>query len=291
MPRPPLEGTVLVTGASAGLGRELARQLGGRARALILVARRADRLAALAEELRAARPGLEVRTESCDLASADERERLLAALAGTEVDVLVNNAGLGDLELFERAGWEKLAGLLEVNVLALTHLTHRLLPPMLARGRGGVLNVSSGLGLTFMPAMAVYGGSKHYVTAFSEALRLELRGTGVVVSQLCPGPVATEFLEVAGNPFGKPLPPALELSAERCARVALRGFARGKALIVPGALMRFVIALGRLTPRAILRLVYRGLGRYLRKRPVAALPAGVSAAPSSAPPSSDTSQG
>ena len=136
---------------------------------------------------------------------------------------------------------------------------------MLARGRGGILNVSSGLGLTFMPGAAVYSGSKHYVSAFTESLRLELRGTGVVVSQLCPGPVATEFLDVAGNPVGRPVPRLLELSAEQCARVALRGFARGRALIVPGLVARILIGLGRITPRCAAAPGLREPGRLAAK--------------------------
>ena len=266
--RPPLQGSVLVTGASSGIGRELARQLAPRARALLLAARRADRLQALAAELRARHPALQVGTHACDLGEPRAVEELVeVAEAGGPVDVLVNDAGLGDLQLFEQASWDKLAQMVQVNVLALTRLSYRLLGSMLARGRGGILNVSSAMGLTFLPGMAVYGATKHYVTALSEALRLELRGTGVVVSQLCPGPVGSEFMQVAGNPTGRPVPGWLQLSPERCARVALRGFARGKALIVPGLSMKILLGLGRLAPRPLLRLLYSRVGRWLRLLP------------------------
>jgi hypothetical protein len=268
--RPPLDGgTILITGASSGIGRELARQLAGRAAALALVARRADRLEELAAELSAQHPRLRVVPLPGDLADGTAVTALVARAqqAVGHVDVLINNAGLADFALFERAAWDKLQQQLQVNVLALTRLTHALLPPMLARGRGGILNVSSGFGLVFMPAFAVYAATKHYVTAFSESLRLELRGTGVAVSQLCPGPVTTEFLEVAGNPTGRAVPSLVELTPERCARVALRGFARGRALIVPGALLRLLLGLGRATPRALLRLVLGWAAGWLRRRP------------------------
>jgi short-subunit dehydrogenase len=263
---PPLDGRILVTGASSGIGLAMARRLAAGARSLILTARRSERLQALADELRAGHPTLQVLVLPCDLSSPQAVEELAGqAAASGPVDVLINSAGVGDLELFERAGWEKLHQVMQLNVHALTRLTHRLLPGMLARGRGGILNVSSGMGLLFLPGMAVYSGAKHYVTAFSEALRLELRGTGVVVSQLCSGPVRTEFLAVAGNPFGR-LPGLMEISAERCARIALRGFARGRPLIIPGLHMKLLLGLARLSPRWLQRLCYGWRGRGLRRR-------------------------
>lgn len=264
---PPLDGSILITGASSGVGLAMARRLASRARLLILTARRRQRLQTLADELSAARPALQVQIHPCDLSSPEAVEELAGqAEANGPVDVLINNAGIGDLELFERAGWEKLHQVMQLNVHALTRLSYRLLPGMLARGRGGILNVSSGMGLLFLPGMAVYAGAKHYVTAFSEALRLELRGTGVVVSQLCSGPVRTEFLAVAGNPYGR-LPGLLAISAERCARIALRGFARGKPLIIPGLHMKLLLGLARLSPRWLQRLCYGFLARWLRRLP------------------------
>jgi uncharacterized protein len=260
--RPPLDGRVLVTGASSGIGRELARLLAARARSLVLAARRRDRLEELAVELRGKHPALEVAVHACDLGDLDAVEEL--ARAAGPCDVLINNAGFGDLQLFEQSSWDKLRQMIQVNVVALTRLCALLLPPMLAQRRGGILNVSSGVGLTFLPGAAAYGGTKHFVTAFSESLRLELRGTGVVVSQLCPGPVRTEFFDVAGDLAR--LPRFLELTAEQCARAALRGFARGRALIIPGLLSKILIGLGRITPRWLLRLTYSVVARAMRRK-------------------------
>lgn len=198
------DGCVLITGASSGIGEALARQLAGRARRLVLVARREERLRALAEELRRERSGLEVEVRRCDLSDRGARERLLDALeGGPGIDVLINNAGFGDQSLFERARWDKLERMVALNVTALTHLCHRLVPPMVAQGRGGVLNLSSGFGLSWLPGLAVYIGTKHYVTGFTESLRAELATTGVVVTQVCPGPVITEFHDAAENTTGQ----------------------------------------------------------------------------------------
>ena len=267
--KPPIKGgAVLITGASSGIGRELARQLAGLARALVLVARRTDRLEQLKDELVAQHSQLEVSVQGCDLADTAATERMLQAALDDvgPIDVLINNAGFGDVCLFERSSWSKLEQMIRLNVLSLTHLTHRLLGPMLERGKGGVLNVSSGFGLTFVPSVAVYAGTKHYVTCFTEVLRLECRGTGVVVSQLSPGPVATEFLDVAGNPTGQDVPGLLEISAAHCARVAIAGFLRDKAIIVPGLMFRLLLWMGRLSPRFVLRLAYSWMGGYLRKK-------------------------
>jgi short-subunit dehydrogenase len=266
--RPPLDGSVvLITGASAGLGAEFARQLALRARALVLAARRADRLEALAAELRAARPGLTVVCHAADLAAPDAMDALCARAESElgAVDVLINNAGFGDFHFFEDASWPRLAQLLDLNVKSLTYLAWKLYPGMLRRGRGGILNVSSSIGLEPVPGFAAYAGSKHYVTGFTEALRLEGRGRGVVVSQVCPGPVDTEFNEVASYQAG--LEPAfVHLDARTCVRAALAGFARGRALIVPGFWMRLVIGLGALSPRWLKRLIMGGLTPSLRAR-------------------------
>ncbi len=258
----------MITGASSGIGLELARQLAGSARALVLVARREDRLNKLRDELVEQNPKLEVSVQGCDLADSEAAEQMLAAATDDvgPIDVLINNAGFGDVCLFERSSWSKLEQMIRLNMLSLTQLTHRVLGPMLQRGKGGILNVSSGFGLTYVPSVAVYAGSKHYVTCFSEVLRMECRGTGVVVSQLCPGPVATEFLDVAGNPTGQKVPGIVEISAERCAREAIAGFLRGKALIVPGLVFKLILWMGRLTPRFISRITYSWMAGYLRKK-------------------------
>jgi uncharacterized protein len=266
--RPPLSGgTILITGASSGIGRELTRQLASRARALILVARRRDRLDELKQELEQKHPSLLVNIQACDLIDEAATDGMLDAVQAEvgDVDILINNAGFGDIALFEKTRWEKLDQMIRLNVLSLTRLTHRLLDGMLRRSRGGILNISSGLGLTFFPGAATYAGTKNYVTCFTEALRLELRGTGVVVSQVCPGPVRTEFYDIAGNPLDRPLPSFLFIDPDRCARIALSGFSRGKALIMPGLVMRLLVSLSRLTPRPLLRLFLRLVPIFLRR--------------------------
>ncbi|TNE89376.1 MAG: SDR family oxidoreductase [Deltaproteobacteria bacterium] len=263
MSRPPLDGAVLITGASSGIGRALAFEFAPRARAIGLLARREDRLAELRDELLALRPSLEILVLPCDLL---DPEATFAALARFEevlgpVDVLVNNAGFGDLAPLHQADLAKLERMIALNCTALTRLTHHVLPGMLARRSGGILNISSGFGLNTMPGVAAYAGSKHYVSAFTEALIAELAGTGVCACHVCPGPVKTEFIEIAGNPTG--LSPALiEITPETVARQSVRAFSRGRALIVPGWVMWGVISLGRLTPYAVLRKVY-GLGSRL----------------------------
>jgi hypothetical protein len=266
--RPPLDGTVLVTGASGGIGAALVHELAVTASALVLVARRGDVLAALADELRARRPALFVHTFVCDLADAAALEALCDRIeqeVGT-IDVLVNNAGMGDQSFVEHARWDRLAQLLALNVVAPTRLCARFVPGMVARGRGGVLNVSSAFAFAYLPGFATYAASKHYVTAFTDTLRSELAGTGVVVTQLLPGPIATDFL--ANSQPNTPLtPPAFSmLSAERCAKVALAGFRRGRALVVPGLLFLLVTSVSRMTPRFVLRVFASVLARLQRPR-------------------------
>jgi hypothetical protein len=265
--RPPLaNGTILITGASSGIGEALARQLAISAKALVLVARRADRLERLAAALRASRPSLEVHVVACDLT---DREATAAMADGVlermDVDVLVNNAGFGDSGMFEQTDWATNERMLELNVRALTYLTHRFVEPMVRRRRGGVLNVSSGFGLQTMPGFAAYVGTKHYVTGFTESLRAEVASAGVVVTQICPGPVETEFAEVAGLDALPSSVSIVQISAEQCARAAIRGFSRGRALIVPGFVIRVVLALGAITPRVVLRWMNRPIGAYLRR--------------------------
>ena len=178
---------------------------------------------------------------------------------------LINNAGLGQIGLFEECNPAQLQQMLMVNVVALCTLTRALLPGIIET-KGGILNVSSGFGLTWMPFFSAYVGTKHFVSGFNGSLRAELSGTGVIVSQLCPGPVATEFESVAGNPLGASPPSWIELSAAQCAKLGLRGFERGHEIIVPGFWAGLSIWLGRLTPRFVLRIFYGILGKVMRKR-------------------------
>ena len=245
-------GTVLITGASAGIGRELALEFGARAEMLVLVARRLDRLEALKAELAGRYPRLKVVVLAADLSDESDIETLLGRVAGEAgtVDVLVNNAGLGDSVLFDHSKWTRTRQVLRTNILAVAQLTSALVPGMVKRGRGGVLNIGSGAGLTVMPNAAAYVGSKHFVAGFSEALRADLAGTGVTVTQVCPGPVESEFDQVAGSVGGMAgAPPQFFLvSAAQCAREALAGFERGAAVVFPGRPYRFLMRLLPLFP-------------------------------------------
>jgi hypothetical protein len=265
-------GTVLVTGASSGIGMEIARQVAPRARALVLVARREERLAKLRAELVAAHPALEVEVIAADLAKPEQVDVLVAELKkrGLEVDVLVNNAGVGLMGVFDRADPAKVRAMIDLNVTSLALLTLALLPGMVERRRGGLLNVSSGFGMAVMPAFAAYIGTKHFVTGFSEALIADLAGTNVTVTQVCPGPVATEFEQQIGNFTGQKPPGFVEISAERCARAAIRGFDRRRAIVVPGALIKLVMIVNGVSPRFMRRLFARIVGRFARPKQLAA---------------------
>ena len=266
--RPPIDGgTVLITGASSGIGLELAHELAPRARSLVAVARRSERLEALRDELSARHPGLVVRTETCDLSNPDAVDALSARLLEDfgAVDVLVNNAGVGLQRLYEESAWDRVYGLIRLNVVALSLLTRRLIPIMIARHRGGVLNINSGAGVASMPGMAAYVGTKHFVTGFTETLRAELDGTGVVVSQALPGPVETGFDEAAN--IGPPglMDRIFRISAARCAREVIRGFERGRPMIFPGSAYKAVMTLQGTLPRSLQRRAASSRGRALRK--------------------------
>ncbi len=256
--------TALITGASAGIGAEMARQLAPHARALVLVARRRDRLDALKAELE--RSGMEIQCHAVDLADGEDVDALLAALAasGTKVDFLINNAGVGDHGSFEDSEWARVQAMLDVNIAALTRLTHALLPGILRSGRGAILNVSSIAAYFPMPGMAVYAASKAYVNSFTEALRAELRGTGVAVCALCPGPVDTEFGGRAmrpGEADSNPAPDFLKLPVERIAREGLRAVDRNRARVVPGVLLAASMFLAAMVPIVLLRPFLGGRSR------------------------------
>ncbi len=256
--RPPLDGgTVLVTGASAGIGREIAVQLARRVRMLVLMARRAERLEQLRISLLAQHPQLRVLALPVDLSDENDVDRAVTE-SGEQaggVDVLVNNAGVGDQALADQADWARVRNVLRTNVLAVAQLTAALVPPMVERGRGGVLNMGSGAGLTVMPAAAAYSASKHFMDGFSEALRADLTGTGVVVTQVCPGPVDSEFDQRAGSAGGMTggPPQFLRISAAQCAREALAGFDRGTAMVFPGRAYRIAMRALPLLPRELPR--------------------------------------
>ncbi len=260
--RPPLSGTVLITGASAGIGRAIAHRVCAEARHVILVARRVDRLEHLAGELRRMRAGVEVDVIGCDLAVPSEVESLCNLLVGQGgVDVLINNAGFGDRSALEDADVAKLQRMIAVNVSAVVVLTRRLVEGMVQRGHGGVLNIGSVLGHVTQPGVATYAGTKHFIAGFTEALRAEVASAGVTVTEVCPGPVDTEFRSIAG---GRGSPDALRIDAGACAEEALRAFRRGQAVVVPGRAARWMMRIVRMLPRVVLRWLMARAGERSR---------------------------
>lgn len=252
---PQVSETVLITGASAGIGRELARCFALDGARLVLVARREDRLRELAAALLAdGAPGPVVLP--WDLGAPGSGERLADYLikADLRVDVLVNNAGFGLHDDFVEHCPERLRSMLALNIESLTALAHRLLPEMLKRRRGGVLNVASTAAFQPGPGMSAYFASKAYVLSFSEGLYEELRGTGVTCTALCPGATSTKFLEIAGVPETR----AFHLIAqtpEVVARNGHRAFRRGRAVAVSGHLNWLGSLMVRAIPRGALRRV------------------------------------
>lgn len=261
-------GVVLITGASSGIGERIAHEVVFRAKVIVLVARRKDRLEALAATLHHKRPGVEIDVRPCDLSDPQAATKLIKDVesAHGRLDLLVNNAGLGDIGLFEDADLDKTLLMLNLNILGLTATTRAALPGMIERGKGGVLMISSGFGLTVMPGFAAYVGSKHYVTGFTESLRAELAGTGVRVTQVCPGPVATEFEQNAGNPTDMAVPGFIEISAEHCARVAVRSFDEDLAIVTPGFFASLLVGAGQLGPRMVQRWMLNFAGKSMRKK-------------------------
>lgn len=255
---------VLITGASSGLGMEFARQLARRASTLVLVARREERLEVLKSELE--RPGLTIHCRQVDLSDRAEVESLISWLAGAGIPLnfLINNAGLGDHGRFETGEWERVREMLDVNIGALTRLTHALLPMLKAQAGAAILNVSSSASFFPIPKMAVYAATKAYVSSFSEAIRAELRGSGVRVTTLCPGPVYTEFGQVAERvekPDPLTAPDCLRVPAQKVVADALRAVEEDRARVIPGWLMMLTVAAAAALPMAVLRY---GLNRRAR---------------------------
>lgn len=224
--------TALITGASAGLGLEFARQLSNHSWNLILVARSKDLLEALAQELRMSH-GITVQIITLDLSGADATDTLMQAIKDTPVDLLINNAGFGDFGLFQDADPTRTHQMINLNVGTLTDLTRAILPQMISRKHGRILNVASTAAFQPGPLMAVYYATKAYVLSFSEALSNELQGAGVTITCLCPGPTKTSFEKNAHLGSSKLFKREL-MTAEDVVRIALDACMRGKTLIIPG---------------------------------------------------------
>lgn len=248
----------LVTGASSGIGRELAMLLAADRNDVILVARNKKKLEDLGRDLTAAF-GVAVRVLACDLAKssgpADIARELFAA--GVKVEILVNNAGFGVYGPFSETDGVKELEMIQVNVAAVTHLTKLFLPPMLERRRGRILNVASTAAFQPGPLMAVYYATKAYVLSFSEALANELAGTGVTVTALCPGPTETEFQKKAGLEGTRLFTGPLVSDARSIARAGYDGMKRGRRLVIPGLGNKILAQTVRLAPRRLVTAVAR----------------------------------
>ena len=240
----------LITGASAGLGVDFARELSKRGHKLVLVARRKDRLAALAKELGNAR------AVAIDLSKPDAADKLMADLAkaGEQVDLLVNNAGFGAIGRFAELDAKRQRQMIDLNVGALMDLCRAVAPEMIGRKSGAILNVASTAAFQPGPKMAVYFATKAFVLSFTEALHEELKPHGIKVSCLCPGPTRTEFGEVAGfkgsGAFDK-----VGMESLPVVVAGLRGLDQNRAVVVPGLVNKVGAASTRFVPRSIVRKI------------------------------------
>ena len=247
-------GVTLITGASAGLGAEFARQCRKRGETVVLVARRAERL----EELRRTL-GDSVFVHAADLSRPDRIEALFEWLQaeGLELETLINNAGFGATGAFADTPRERLLEMIDLNVRSLTDLCRLVLPSMIERKRGGILNVASTAAFQAGPYAAVYYATKAYVLSLTEALHHEAKGSGVRVSALCPGPTATEFFEVAGSPNSKLARVAVR--PEGVVAAGLKGLDRNSPIVIPGAANKVGAFGTRFMPRSALRRIVASL--------------------------------
>jgi short-subunit dehydrogenase len=245
--------TALITGASAGIGAELARELARRGHGVTLVARREQRLRELASDLSAAH-GIRAEAVVADLGEPAERDRLATRLGelGLAVEILVNNAGFGDTGDVTATERERIVSMVRLNCEALLDLQARFTPGMVERGRGAVINVASTAAFQPIPGTATYAATKAFVLSLTEATHAELGGSGVTATALCPGPVRTEFVEVAGvGGAEENLPGIFWTAVEDVARAAVDGADNGKRVVVPGLINRVGGLTGQHSPRMV----------------------------------------
>ena len=265
LPRPSAEGTALVTGASAGIGQEIARELARRGHGVTLVARREDRLQALAGEL-ASEHGVRAEALPCDLQDPDARAELpdrVAAL-GLHVSVLVNKAGFGTACPFHKSAVERELQQVRLLVEAVADLTGRFLPGMVERGEGAILTVASTAGFQPLPNMAGYGAAKAWARSFSKAIHEEVKPKGIAVTAMCPGPVTTEFFDVSGpTPIEAVVPKQLWVGPEEVARSAVDALDANRSEVIPGRGMGALVHASRMIPHELAMPV---LGKVFRQR-------------------------
>jgi short-subunit dehydrogenase len=257
LPKPDAGSTALITGASGGIGAEIARELARRGHGVVLVARRKPQLEAMAKEL-SGEYGIRAETIASDLSKPASRSRIAGRITelGLDVDILVNNAGFATGGPFHAADPARELEQVQVLVEAVVVLTSTFLPAMVKRGRGAVLNVASTAGMQPLPYAAGYSAAKAFVLTFSEALHHEVQGRGVTVTALAPGPVDTEFWETAGwqaggQSFERAVPSPALISAPDAARAGVDGLASGKRVVVPGLPMRAAMLASRYVPHMV----------------------------------------
>ena len=253
-PSPSPRSAALVTGASSGIGAEIARLLAAAGHSVVLVARREERLRELAEEIGAAH-GVRAEVLASDLSDHAARELLVTAVGalGLDIEILVNNAGFGSAGPFQELELDGELRMVRTNVEAVVHLCGAFLPAMVERGQGAILNVASTAGFQPLPRQSTYSASKAFVLSFTEAISSDLKGTGVSATALCPGPVKTEFTEQhEGFDAAASTPDFIWMSAEDCARAAVNGLERGKRVVVPGVANRVGTLAGQHAPRSLL---------------------------------------
>lgn len=258
LPVPNESATCLVTGASSGIGAEIARELARRGHGLTLVARREERLRELADEV-SDRHAVRVEVLAADLTDGEARRGIAGALAERDliVDVLINNAGFSTQGPVHRSDAAREVALVRTNVEAVVDLCSTFVPGMAERGYGAVLNVASTAAFQPLPGQAAYSASKAFVLTYTQAMRAELAGTGITVTALCPGPVETEFADVmtgrrGGIQVGDALPKLMWVPAPDVARAAIEGFERGRAVVIPGVANRAGAIGAHLAPRSLL---------------------------------------
>lgn len=254
LPTPSPTGTAVVTGASSGIGVELARELADRGHGVTLVARREDRLRDLAEQLQGR---VRVEVIACDIADAAARANLVAEIhaRGLTVDILVNNAGLGTVGSVTTTDVDKEIAQVRVNAEAVIDLTTRAVQQMVKRGVGAILNVGSTAGFHPFPGQIGYAATKAFVQTYTEGLRAELKGTDVTVALLCPGPVRTEFLQKAGmdeRAFADAFPKFMWMPAREVARIGIDALEHDRGTVIPGLPSELSARVFQFMPRRLL---------------------------------------
>jgi short-subunit dehydrogenase len=255
LPAPDPRSTALVTGSSSGIGADIARELAARGHGLTLIARRKEKLESLAKELTSAH-GVRVEVVAADISSPEERAELpgMIEALGLVVDVLVNNAGFTTVGPVQRADHEAEVAVVRTNVEAVVDLCTMWVAGMVARGRGAILTTASTAAFQPIPGNAVYAASKSFVLSYGRALGVELKGTGVTVTTLCPGPVKTGFAEGAGMSdelAAKSTPDFMWVSAAQVAKVAIEALAAGRPVVIPGTPNRVLATVSHLMPKGL----------------------------------------